>query len=217
MSYLTEYRNRLRLMGSDVKTSTINSTKTSVNNAFTNSLFTDFIKVNGIQFEANITQKKESSDKQVLFRPDTKIDIGSVVEIKGKSYLVIDFIGEGINEIYPTAKLKLCNSTFPIQSNKSQILVGTDSEGRPIYQDTYETTYLPCVVTDKLYVNNADEQLPLPEGKLLIIVQFIDFNMVKENYEFTMYNSAYKVTSIDYTKVVNNKGYITIHADKVVS
>lgn len=210
--YLNNYRNRIQNSGN-----LLSSSKAVIDSQFSSHPNFKVVLIDGLSKEVIYTQGKKSEDKELLLRSGTSCDIGSVVQVNGNSYLVMDFIGEGINEIYPTAKLNLCNSTFPIQSNKTQVLVGEDSEGRPVYEDTYETTSLPCIVADKLYVKNADEQLPLPEGKLLIIVQFIDFNMVKENYEFTMYNSAYKVTSIDYTKVVNNKGYITIHADKVVS
>lgn len=163
-----------------------------------------------------IYQKWDSdSETKKVIGHIADIERGSLLKVGNDTWLITTLPED--NKVYRKAEMKLCNATFPIQSNKTQILVDYDSEGRPIFQDSYETTSLPCVATDKLYVNNADEQLPLPEGKLLIIVQFKDFEMVKENYEFTMYNSAYKVTSIDYTKVVNNKGYITIHADKVVS
>lgn len=162
-----------------------------------------------------IYQKWDSdSETKKVIGHIADIDRGNLIKVTNDTWLITTLPED--NKVYRKAEMKLCNSTFPIQSNKTQVLVGHDSEGRPIYDEQLNETLIPCVVTDKYYENDLNDKINLPEGRLLIAIQFQSFDMVKENYEFNMYNSRYKIIGIDYTKVVNNKGVLTIQADRVV-
>jgi hypothetical protein len=181
------------------------------------------ITINGTQYETLYSQGKTSNEKSLLFVPNTKIDIGSSVELNGNSYLIMDFQGEGINEIYPNATLKLCNSTYPIKSTRTRVLK-KDSEGKtvldkfgdPVYVYTDgATTSLPCIVESSIIAADENKQLPLPQGQLRVTLSYRED--VKVNDTFSMYNNTYKIRGIDYTKVINGKGIMLLAVEQVQS
>jgi hypothetical protein len=145
------------------------------------------------------------------------------VELNGNSYLIMDFQGEGINEIYPNATLKLCNSTYPIKSTRTRVLK-KDSEGKtvldkfgdPVYVYTDgATTSLPCIVESSIIAADENKQLPLPQGQLRVTLSYRED--VKVNDTFSMYNNTYKIRGIDYTKVINGKGIMLLAVEQVQS
>lgn len=223
MSYLNLFRQRTLSNGNKQSEGIINASKQTIKNNFNNSLFTEKVLINAIEFDAIITQKDKSEDKKILFMPDTKVDIGSVVELNSNSYLIMDFLSEGINEIYPTGTLKLCNSIYPIKSVKTKVLK-RDSQGKPvtdkfgdpvyIYTDG-ATTNLPCIVESSIIAADENKQLPLPQGQLRVTLSYRDD--VKVNDTFPMYNNTYKIRGIDYTKVINGKGIMALSVEQVQS
>lgn len=214
MSYLNTYKRRLQADGNNSTDGIVHASKQTVKNNFSNSLFSELVLVDEVEHEVIITQEKKSEDKKLLFKPDTKINIGSVIKIKELNYLTVDFLGDGINEIYPTATLKLCNSIFPIESNKSPVLKGYDKYQRPIYEDQITVTQVPCIVEKKYYFNNRNEQITLPEDRVMITMKYQEAPNLIENVEFDMHKSRYFIVDIDYTKVVNGIGIMTITGER---
>lgn len=213
MTYLDDYRNRIGQSSSD---SLIDSSKKSVTKMFTSHPFYQSVMINNSPFEAIVVQSKKSEDKQMLLLPDTQIDIGSIALVSGVNYLVFDFLGEGIHDIYPTATLKRCNSTFPIQSNKTKVLKGHNEFGKPLYEETYAINKLePCVVESKNYSFDSNDQLSLPENTILISLKYQQSDTITLNVEFDMYNTKYKIVNMDYTNIINEKGIIKITAERV--
>ena len=208
--YLTEYANRIN------KTSLVESSKQTFIKMFIGNPNYRLQVIDGIQYETLYSQGKNSDEKSLLFTPNTKVDIGSVVEIDINSYLIMDFQGEGINEIYPSATLKKCNSTYPIRLNKTKILKGHNQLGKPIYDEVYEVDRNePCIVDLGNYTTNTDNQLVIPENVMYLTMRYQQSETLVVNYEFTMYNNKYKITDIDYTKVINDKGIIKVIAERV--
>jgi hypothetical protein len=215
--YLNDYRNRMS------KVSLVEHTKQEFVKKFIGNPNYKVITINGTQYETLYSQGKTSSEKSLLFTPNTKIDIGSVVELNSHSYLIMDFLGEGINEVYPNATLKLCNSTYPIKSNKTKVLK-TDSQGKPVLDKFGDPVYiytdgatvnLPCIVESSIIAADENKQLPIPQGQLRVTLSYRDD--VKVNDTFSMYNNTYKIRGIDYTKVINGKGIITLAVEQVQS
>jgi hypothetical protein len=215
--YLNEYRNRMN------KKSLVEHTKQAFVKMFIGNPNYKVITINGEQYETLYSQGKSSEEKSLLFAPNTKIDIGSVVPLNGNSYMVMDFQGEGINEIYPSATLKLCNSTYPINGSRTKVLK-TDSNGKavlnkfndPVYIYTDgATTNTPCIVASTIIAADENKQLPLPEGQLTVTLSYRDD--VKVNDTFSMYNNNYKIRGIDYTKVINGKGIMVLSVEQVQS
>jgi hypothetical protein len=215
--YLNEYRSRMS------KISLVEHTKQEFVKKFIGNPNYKVITINGTQYETLYSQGKTSNEKSLLFVPNTKIDIGSVVELNGNSYLIMDFQGEGINQIYPSATLKLCNSTYPIKSVKTKVLK-LDSQGKPVTDKFGDPVYiytdgaitsLPCIVESSIIAADENKQLPLPQGQLRVTMSYRDD--VKVNDTFPMYNNTYKIRGIDYTKVINGKGIMVLAVEQVQS
>jgi hypothetical protein len=216
MSYLNLFRERILSSGNKSTDGIVNASKQTIKNNFSNSLFSEIVLINGIEHDGIITQKEKSDDKKLLLKPDVQVNIGSVVEVNIDSYLVMDFLGEGINEIYPSATLKLCNSTYPIKSNKTKVLKGHDTFNRPVYENIYSVDRLePCIVESGNFTTDTESQLVIPKNTMFITLKYQQSDTIAYNYEFEMYNNKYKIKDIDYTKVINEKGIIKLIAERV--
>jgi hypothetical protein len=217
--YLNQYRERVNKSSAD---RLVEHTKQSFIKMFIGNPNYRLITIDGIQYETLYSQGKTSDEKSLLFTPNTKVDKGCIVEINNNSYLIIDFQGEGINEIYPSATLKLCNSTYPFKQNGTKTLK-LDAQGKPVLNQFGDPVYIntdgqviniPCIVTSSIIAADENKQLPLPEGQLQVTMQYRDD--IKVNDTFSMYNNTYKIRNIDYTKVINDKGIMTLSVEQVV-
>jgi hypothetical protein len=217
--YLNQYRERVSNSSAD---RLVEHTKQSFIKMFIGNPNYKVLIINGTQYETLYSQGKTSDEKSLLFTPNTKVNIGSVVEINNINYLIMDFQGEGINEIYPSATLKLCNSSIPIQSSKTKTLK-LDAQNKPVLDKFNDPVYIysngqitniPCIVESSIIASDENKQLPLPEGHLHVTMQYRDD--VKVNDTFTMYNNSYKIRTIDYTNVIDNKGIMVLSVEQVV-
>jgi hypothetical protein len=209
--YLSEYRDRVS------KSSLTEHTKQAFVKMFIGNPNYRVLNINGTQYETLYSQGKNSNEKSLLFVPNTKVDIGSVVDLNSHHYIIMDFQGEGINEIYPSATLKLCNSTYPIKLNKTSNMVwGYNQLGKPMRVETYEIDRLePCIVEIGNSTANTESQLVIPKNNMYITIKYQQSDTIQIDYEFAMYNNKYKITDIDYTKVIADKGIIKILAERV--
>lgn len=138
------------------------------------------------------------------------IEIGNILEFEAHKWLVTTFPED--NKIYKKAEIKLCNSTFHIQSDKTRVLIGHDGDGRPIYEEQYAIDYHePCVVENKVVSTQDSGQILLPEGQLNITMKYIEADNVKLGSEFRMYEETYEIRDIDYSKVINGIGIVTLN------
>ncbi|MFO1442802.1 hypothetical protein KDN24_06185 [Bacillus sp. Bva_UNVM-123] len=222
MNYIDRYIHRLKSKGDNMSTSLINRSKRKTNDQFHTSPSYSIVKVNGIETDSIVNNTKEYTEKQIFFKPDVIKDIGSIVEYKEKTYLLMRFIE---NEIYPTATLRLCNSTFPIETNKTPVLM-RDEDGNP-KKDKYNRPILspssglpinkPCIVETKYYFNNRNEQVTLPEDRIMVTLKYQEAPNIEINEEFEMYKSRFRITFIDYSKVVNTVGVMTLTGERVMN
>ncbi len=149
------------------------------------------------------------------------IERGNLINIEGNYWLVVSYPDD--NKIYRKADIKLCNTTFHLELDKTTVLLKDengnpilDNHGRPIYKEVPNTKDVPCVVETKYYFNNRNEQITLPEDRVMISIQYQEANNLKENAEFNLYNSRFSIKFIDYTKVVNDKGVMIITGERVM-
>lgn len=214
--WLGQYKN---LLNHDEKNNDgfISASKQLASNNFKGGLFNTHVSVDGIERCAILKQEKKNENKKLIFPPDTKVDIGSVVKIKDYHYLIMNFLGDGINEVYPTAELKLCNSTFPIESDKFPVLLGYDKFKRAITDEVSNVKDEPCIVETKYYFNNRNEQITLPEDRIMVTLKYQESSSITVNHEFPMYNSRFRITHVDYSKVVNGKGIISVIGERVMN
>jgi hypothetical protein len=212
-----QYRRRLQRSGNTLQESVINNTTQSANRLFENSPFSQEVLINDAPFEAIVTQGKTNEDKTMLLQSSNSANIGDIVEINTKSYLMLDFKNEGINDIYPTGTLKLCNSTFPIQTDKISVLIGHDEFGRPVYDEQIITENVPCIVESRYSFTRGEHQISLPDSRIEVMLKYYNSETLKLGKEITVYSDPYEIKNIDYTKVINGKGIVVLSAERVVS
>ncbi|WP_137743254.1 hypothetical protein [Robertmurraya siralis] len=211
-NYINDYGKYFKLPNTDNSNPIMEATKQLYLSNFNQSLFVETAFIEDVSYEVLIRHGKKNEEKKAIFKPDTHIDVGSVLEFNNKKYLVLDFLGEGVYQAYPTATIKLCNSAFHVLSNRTRKLIGHDSDGRPIYDDQYEVDYYePCVVENKVITTQDRGQILLPEGQLNITIKYIKADNIKLGSEFQMYDEVYEIRDIDYSKAVNEIGIITLN------
>ncbi|MFS1518502.1 hypothetical protein V1503_18875 [Bacillus sp. SCS-151] len=142
------------------------------------------------------------------------IERGNLLTIDGLHWLITSFPED--NKIYRKAEIRLCNATFPHEYNKTRVLLGYDRDGKPIYDDVVEYEHIPCIAETKYTSTFNNDQLPLPDGHIKLILQYRVSESITVNREFEMYKNTYKITDIDYTKVINDKGIMVILAERMV-
>lgn len=212
--YYNTYKYPLRLNGNNNMKNLVSSNKDIVNNNFDSSLFSETVLVDGVSYDVIQTQEKQSEDKKLLFKPDTVINKGAVVVMNNKNYLVTDFLSEGINSIYPTAQLKLCNSIYTIVTQPK--IIGYDSLDNPIYDSTSPTnTDIPCIVESSIPSDSTYQAINLPENRLKITIPYTINSEIAIDKEFNMYNATYKIKGIDYTQSINQVGLMILTGERV--
>ncbi len=93
-----------------------------------------------------------------------------------------------------------------------------DKFGDPVYQWVDgEEMLIPCIVESSIKNNEANKQLNLPDGRIVITMKYQQIDNVKNNEKFQMYDNTYNIVNIDKTKVINEIGLMTITADIVPS
>lgn len=223
-NYVGKYQNYLRNTNSNDDPIILANRQFALQE-FDHSYFTNQVLVDDVEYTVMVKQEKKDEDKKLIFKPDVKVDKGSIVKIGDLYYLVNNFLGDGVYEIYPTATLKQCNSFFPAITDKTRVLMRDeqgniirDKFGDPVYQwIDGEEMLIPCIVESSIKNNEANNQLNLPDGRIVITMKYQQIDNVKNNEKFQMYDNTYNIVNIDKTKVINEIGLMTITADIVPS
>ncbi|MGD6876776.1 hypothetical protein [Bacillus infantis] len=193
--------------------SNLDKSKYGLSMKFESSPSYKLVKVNGIDTDSIVYTDSQYDEKTIIFKPDSIVDIGSVVEFNEKQYLLISFFE---SDLTPKGELKLCNSTLPIQSGKTRVLIGHDRDGRPVYKDMYSVDKMePCIAETRIQSSSGNEQLPLPDGHLKITLKYQEADNIQPNKQFSMYGNTFKITDVDLTKVINGKGIMIVSAERI--
>lgn len=225
LDYVSKYRNYLDLdntLSSDPITS---ASKLAAEMEMDTSYYTEPFTINNVEYKAMLKHEKNSENKKLIFKPDVKVSKGEPVLIGDIYYLITDFLGDGVYNIYPTATLKRCNSFFPAITDKARVLkqdtngqVVKDKFGDPVYIWTGgEIFNVPCIAESSIKDKESNNQLNLPDGRLKVSMKYQPIANVKLNETFKMYDNTYKITHIDLTQVINGIGIMVVTADIVPS
>ena len=207
------YKKRLLSYGNDEKDAVLNNTKNIINNSFANSFGYSVVKIDNVDTEAVIVNKDDSTQKELLLRPNQTVKKGAKVLIGTQYYLVIDFNGNGVNQ---KAKIKLCNNTITIKGLTTEIIVGYNDFGEPITETiSSEDIILPCIVETKILDDETEQAINLPEGRINVTIPYTEHEDIAIDKEFVMYGEKYKIIGIDYTQSINKEGLIIINGKKV--
>lgn len=194
--------------GSSPTESSMNAGKRSLNIAFKTSPSYTLLTVNDIQTEAIVTNKSDFREKSILFRPDTKVDIGSVITFKNKEYLLTEFLDR---ELDPKGKLELCNAIVTVKIPGEEKYLGDDVFGNPVYEYTDETTKpIHAIAKTTLIDEERDQAINLSGDRISVTIPYVDFPYDK----FEVYEETYVVKGIDRTESIKGVGLLTILGEK---
>lgn len=143
MSFTDHYRKKLSRDGSGEADAIYRQTIEIANNQFMNAPNAKVVKVDGIETDVRVLQGKTSQERYLLLRPQTKIDIGSVIELDDYEFwIAFDIVGEifspkvyiqscndflrwidadGVLREYHTRSTATRNTKYDIQSDKMQV------------------------------------------------------------------------------------------------
>lgn len=213
MSYFDTYKQRMLSNGSSQIDSVKNATTQIVKNTFKDSPSYKQVLINGVTVDVQLIHSDQSNEKSILFLPNISFDIGSVVDINSKKWLMVDFFD---NDITPKGQLKYCNSTFKLSGTTTKTQIGEDYLGRPIYEE--ETTgdeFIPCIADSRIFNQPTSEDVVnLPDNKLEITMQYTTHKDVDYGQKFEMYNQKFLIVGMDYTNVADGKGTIKIIGER---
>lgn len=214
MDWIERYIKRLDDKGSNKTEALFNKTKFMVNNQFDTSPSFTVVKVNDVETDSIVNNMTKYNEKSVIFRPDTVINIGSVVDYKDKKYLLMSFIDD---EIYPKGEIQLCNSTFPIKEKGQKILIGRDELNRPVYEsDNDKVINIPCIVKMNeatIAIADVNKPINLLNNVLYITIPYTESESIDYDQEFEMYNAIYRIIRIDTSKSINKIGLMKLTAE----
>lgn len=215
MNYFDKYKAVNMPYGNTLAEHTITASKDSAYRSFISSPTLKQVEINGTTQNSIVSiYQRDYFDRTFLLEPDTKYaDLGNYIKYKNYTYLIMK---SNDDDIYPTLYGKLCNEDFkiPIKTVKKKIV---DHRGNVSYNNEIEYENVPIVADVKGYSISDNAVLPLTEGRVIIYIQYkqIYVDKIQLNYEFELFNDAYKISDIQLEKIVNEKGYITLSAQKV--
>jgi hypothetical protein len=184
-----------------------------INKSFADSFGYSVVKIDDVDTEVIIINKNDSTQKELLLRPNQTVKKGATVLIGIQYYLVVDFNGNGINQ---KVKIKLCNNTFALKGSTTEVIVDYNDFGEPITEIISSgDIILPCIVETKILDDQIDEAINLPEGRINVTIPYTEHEDIAIDKEFIMYGEKYKIIGIDYTQSINKEGLIIINGKKV--
>lgn len=189
----------------------IDSTISSVERDFHTSPSYYQVDIDGETVDTIINKTTRYNEKLIHFRRDYDVKVGSIITFKNDKYLLLE---KDRDEIYSFGKMTECNNTLEILKEDREVLVGYDNFGAPIYKNEKVYVDEPCVVRDTYYTAGENAQMPLPDGKLEILLKYQVMLNIEVNNEFKMYGKTYKIADIGFVNVEDEVGYIKIHAER---
>jgi hypothetical protein len=177
------------------------------------------IKIDGNEVKAVIYNKyaNKNGSMYYLFTLCNQYKKGSLIEWDNEMWLVLS--RPESNEVYDKAEMQLCNTSFELEGEITQVLIGNDPRtGKPIYETTESSPIqLYCVAEKTVFKSTTDEAINLPEGQILITVPYMEHKSISENEEIELYNATYQIIDVDDTESINKTGIRKLTAKRVVS
>lgn len=212
----SSYRNRIINNGSSVAESVKSSSKRGMVNFILNSPSLSYVYLNmdeTIPIPTIATDIDNFRERKFLFIPDMNINVGDYITHGDYVYLATS---KTTDELFPQLFGKLCNAEFPIESKEIKVKVGTDSLNRPIYKTEKVVIAKPCVMSTKIYSQAENSAISLPDGAMTVLLPYSkdESQLPKENQIILVYDSQYKVTTLNYTNVYREHGTVEIRLQR---
>lgn len=188
---LSSYRRRL---GHSSAMEAMNAvTKQQTNATFRDSPNFKEVFLNGILTDARVSVEQDETQKQILFRPDTKIYKGDVIDYGGTHWLVNNTYD---NDLFPTAFVDFCNEWLRWINAENKMFI------------------YPCVV--------RGQNFDLQDGKYLVYSENIveiwcpyntDTKTIVPTMRFILNGKSYEIKGVDaISNVAFGKGFIHMKA-----
>jgi hypothetical protein len=189
------YNYRRRLLHDNSMEAMANTTKVIVEKTFREAPNFKVVFLNGYEVDARIDTENDSNQLSILFKPNTKVYKGDIINFDTTHWLVNN---TNDNPIYPTAYVDLCN------------------EWLRWIDDLGEAKVYPAVIVNKKYDLNQDKFLILADNILTIRVPYNnDTKKIKQLQRFIINDIPYEIHGIDAISNVNlGKGYIELKAEQ---
>lgn len=188
---LSLYQKMIGENNSNVTQAFINDSAVHMNDLFSKSPSYRKIFINGVESDG-VFRRKKFNQVNFLFRPFQLVDIGSYIDLEGRTYIVQDFIE---NEIYPKAHTSLCNRFLRWRDKQGDI-----QEFQCLMQGT---TYKEDQGGNKIIYHS--------NGELTVQVQYNTYTKtIKPLMRFIFDETVYEVSSIDLTNVYEDKGVLKL-------
>jgi hypothetical protein len=173
------------------------STKEIIEHTFHESPNYSEVFLNGVKFDARISVEEDEKRKTILFRPDTEIFKGDIIEAEDRHWLVNNTYD---NSIYPTAFVDLCN----------EWLRWTDESGNMLVY--------PCVVSGKTIDLNEGKYLIYSENVVDILTPYnTDTMKIIPKQRFIFNGKAYQIEGVDAISEVSfGKGIVSMKATETL-
>lgn len=149
------------------------------------------IEIEGNIYGVRVNMGKKSTDRKLLFTPNTYVDIGDMVSYENKSWMIVDFFP---SDIYPKGIISICvNSIF-------------------IKHDGSEYEYPAIFKGGNFDLSDKDEFMFLEDGKLTAQIKYDEFSKrIKISEEYIINGRTYSIVGIDnVSKVFNDKGILIL-------
>lgn len=212
MDIFEEYSKKMNMSNRSNTDAVIENSREDIEIKFDTSPSFYQVDIDGELTDTIINKTNDFNIKQIHFRYEYTPRIGSIISYDNKKHLLLE---TDRDELYSFGKMEECNSSIDIQTEEvEKILIGYDQDGRPQYEEKVVLIPEPCVVRDTYYSASENAQIPMPEGKLEIFAQHKPMLNIKVNEELKMYGKTFKIADISYVNVVNDVGYIKIHAER---
>ena len=201
MSWLDIHKRRHANEGETLRDAYTSNAASFINHAFADSPTYTVVTIEDKEYEARlITEKKFTVASgyevmKLLFRPNTEISNGKIVEIKDEKWLIVH---TNTRQTSPKADIRFCNNVLEFDNGQSY----------------------PCVVdgnirdTQKI---NEEYYVDLPSDKVSVLVPFNeDTRKIVEKDRFVINGIAWEVQGFDrITQVYNHEGIIELALKKV--
>lgn len=157
--------------------------------------------------------------RRFLFHPDVKTYKGDYIYHDDFTYLITEHT---IDDKMPQSIAMLCNYEFPVkyEDSESEVIVGYQANGMPIWKTQKSTHTIPCVVTSKIYSQADNAVIALADGAMTAYLPYRPHEpMPERDQQVVVHDSQYYVVDIIKTNILKfsgiDRGYLELRLQRM--
>lgn len=218
---LASYKARVFSQGRNIQESTAYDTKRLQVEYILNSPSRSDVLINldeTISHPCIVSDTKTFQLRRFLFLPDMKVGVGDYICHDGFIYLITD---QTTDSKFPQCFGQVCNFEYPIRTTTEKILIGYETNGKPIYEYIDRVVTIPSVLTENNYTVIDDNPIPLPDSTAKIYLPYYIHDEIGFEINKTIKDrhAQFRIVDYVYGKVFPfngaDKGCLEIKLDRV--